>query len=284
MTTGGDFGNWKESFLESIDPGVSGAPGPRGVKGSDDCLRRERLNIPPKLGLPEVEVDVLVDCVSCGACSGPSSSIILLKELIVEDRPLPSRSCCLVAEVNDLADREDALESLRRSSSTAGCLGECWPLLLGLDPPALSADTPNELLFGDSDGLPLDSLGVPPKNDPAESTLGGSGKRGPLSCFRLGSLKNVVLLARLFEFPLIDARYTPFSPELLSDLDDSDRRAGGIAKEELFSLIALEGWVVGVSFVPSSKMRRLDDCGALSVLVLLFVNISANDFRGGFGA
>lgn len=69
-------------------------------------------------------------------------------------------------------------------------------------------------------------------NDPLGSgllTLGGRGNNGPF--FSLRSRKNVVVVCTVCVVVVVVA-YTPCSPELPSDLEDSDRRLTGMANVE----------------------------------------------------
>jgi hypothetical protein len=69
-------------------------------------------------------------------------------------------------------------------------------------------------------------------NDPLGSgviTLGGSGNKGPF--FGLRRRKKVVVVCTVCVVVVVVA-YTPCSPELPSDLEDSDRRLTGIASVE----------------------------------------------------
>jgi len=69
-------------------------------------------------------------------------------------------------------------------------------------------------------------------NDPLGSglmTLGGRGNNGPF--FGLRNRKNVVVVCTVCVVVVVVA-YTPCSPELPSDLEDSDRRLTGMANVE----------------------------------------------------
>ena len=124
-----------------VERGVSGVPPVfkplRPNIGSELCLKRERLNIPPRLVLPDVEVDVLVDC-GMGGVGSPSSSIALRSELIVDDLPRNGRPAGRPLVVEDLPDRRDADESflnkvdpgaanVRDVAASAVCVGEDCP-------------------------------------------------------------------------------------------------------------------------------------------------------------
>ena len=124
-----------------MEPGVSGVPPVfkplRPNMGSELCLRRDKLKIPPRLVLPDVDVDVLVDC-GMGGVGSPSSSIALRSELIVDDLPRSWRPAGRPVVVEDLADRRDAEESLlntvdpgaanvRDVAARAVCVGDDCP-------------------------------------------------------------------------------------------------------------------------------------------------------------
>ena len=70
--------------------------------------KRERLNRPPRLALPVVDVDVLPDRGMGGAGKSSSANV----EFLVEDLPL-SRRIGAVKTGEDLPDRIDVVESLR---------------------------------------------------------------------------------------------------------------------------------------------------------------------------
>ena len=98
----------KEFCFEPVEPGVPGVPlilrPLRPNIGSELCLRRDKLKIPPRLVLPVVEVDVLVDC-GIGGVGSPSSSIALRCELIVDDLPRIWSPAGRPVAIEDLADR-----------------------------------------------------------------------------------------------------------------------------------------------------------------------------------
>ena len=194
-----------------MEPGVSGVPPVckllRPNIGSELCLRRDKLNIPPRLVLPDVEVDVLVDC-GMGGVGSPSSSIALRSELIVDDLPRNWRPAGRPVVVEDLVDRRDADESLlnkfdpgaanaRDVAASAVCVGEDCPFrrLNGLGISGVSLATEKESRMGDSGGRPLvERRGVLAAERSEVVTRGGKGNSGPLSFFRRGKRKKVVVV------------------------------------------------------------------------------------------
>jgi len=111
------------------------------------------------------------------------------------------------------------------------CTGDSRPLLP--DSAAAPVEMANERRFGESKPLLGGKLGVLPSKGVDVLLRGGRGNRGPLSFFRLASLKNVVVVDTTCVVVVV--AYTPWSPELPSDLDESDIRATGRASEELDS-------------------------------------------------
>ena len=212
--------------------------------GSELCRSFERLNKPPRLPLPEVEVDVRVDCGigGFGIESSPS-------EIIVE--VLPRGGNPAGAAETDWArpDLPEAFESLRNTGEPGlarlsvvalidegdvGSRGERFRLraLSASDGRGTAAVSPPRL--GESDGRPLvECLGVVALGaEFSGDILTGSGNSGPLFFFlRLGSLKNVVVVETVWVVVVVDAN-TPFSPKLPSDLEDSDTRDTGKARAE----------------------------------------------------
>ena len=81
--------------------------------GSELCRNRDKLNKPPRLGRPEVEVDVRVESGSVGV-GGTSSSATLCKEPMVDDRPRASSLGGRPTTESDWPDRADAVELLRK--------------------------------------------------------------------------------------------------------------------------------------------------------------------------
>lgn len=173
---------------------------------------------------------------------GSASSLgMFLRELRVEDLPrVPSLD--LVGE-----DRTEALESrlTRGEPGTEKAIEDFVSALFEGDP------------IGDADTLPSSAvddirIDVPATdseltdvlvmlgfaevlgttNDPLDSgamTLGGSGNKGPL--FGLRRRKKVVVVCTVCVVVVVVA-YTPCSPELPSDLEESDRRLTGMASVE----------------------------------------------------
>lgn len=89
-TTGASLGRLMEFWFDREEDGVPGKAIPfREVTGSELCRNRDKLNKPPRLGRPEVEVDVRVESGRVGV-GGTSSSGTLRKEPIVDDRPRAS--------------------------------------------------------------------------------------------------------------------------------------------------------------------------------------------------
>jgi len=166
---------------------------------------------------------------------------MFLKELSVEDLPrIPSRD-----RVGD--DRTEALESrlIKGDPGTENTI-EDFARALWAGVPIGDADT---LASSAVDGIRIDlpaadseltdilvRLGFPEPlgtaNDPLGSgliTLGGRGNKGPF--FGLRSRKKVVVVCTVCVVVVVVA-YKPCSPELPSDLEDSDRRLTGIASVE----------------------------------------------------
>ena len=72
-----------------------------------------------------------------------------------------------------------------------------------------------------------------PTELPWELTFGGRGNNGPLSFFLRGKRKNVVVVETVCVVVVVAK--TPWSPELPSDLEDSDIRDSGNARAEFVS-------------------------------------------------
>jgi hypothetical protein len=169
---------------------------------------------------------------------------MFLRELSVEDLPrIPSRD--LVGD-----DRTDVFEShrIRGDPGTEKAIEDFTIAVWDGDERADAGTSPSSTVEGIlMDLLPADSeltevlvmLGFAElfgtSNDPLGSgamTLGGRGNNGPF--FRLGRRKMVVVVCTVCVVVVVVA-YTPCSPELPSDLEDSDNRFTGSASVDVAS-------------------------------------------------
>ncbi len=212
-----------------FEPGVAGPDPCFGNGGSEFCRKRwDNPNKSPKLFRP-VDVEVRAEG-NVGVGKG-SSLGTFRKELSVEDLPrMPS----LARVGEDLED--EAVEDCRNSCEPgAAIVDELFAITLcegdgrGEASPPLTATSSAE---GDRrDFTAADSV---------------PGIRGLFFCgrwersnngdgfFRRGSRKNVVVVWMVCVVVVVVA-YTPWSPELPSDLEDSDRRFTGSANVEVAS-------------------------------------------------
>lgn len=102
--------------------------------GSEDCLNREILNNPARLGRPAVEVDVRVDCGigGVGMCSS-SSTLPLRREADVDDLPRASTVEFCPPFERGFSGLCEALEVLLEKLGVKAAIGNRLGLPLALD-------------------------------------------------------------------------------------------------------------------------------------------------------
>lgn len=109
--------------------------------------------------------------------------------------------------------------------------------------------------MGESDDLPIVEArdDLPPLGF-GGSSLGGSGKSGPVSFFRRGRRKKVVVVETVWVVVVVAK--TPLSPELRSDLEDSESLETGNANAEFDSSPYGGGFIAFLNLSGSSNVTR----------------------------